>query len=307
MSKVSVIIPTLNAEKYIENQMRKLMSQSYKPSEVIIIDSDSTDRTVDIANSFGCSVIRIKREEFDHGGTRTIAGKHAKGNILVYLTQDAIPVNSDSIKNLISPILEDKDVACAFGRQIPYDDTNPFGKHLRFFNYPPNSYVATFEDRKRLGLRTVFFSNSFSAYKKQVLEEVGWFPSKVIFGEDTLTCGKILKKGYKVAYSAEAVVYHSHSYTLFEEFRRYFDIGVMHRDNKWLIEEFGKPSGKGFEYLFSELKYLIENGYTHLIPASFLRNVLKFIGYNLGKHYSILPLRLRYYLSMNRTWWINKN
>ena len=306
MERISVIIPTLNAEKYIKKQIDAIWNQSARPMEVIVIDSDSEDRTREIAEEKGCTVYRISRSEFDHGGTRNFGARKAKGEILIFLTQDALPADREAFVKLIEP-LRDSKVACSFGRQIPYDETDPFGKHLRYFNYPEKSYTVSYNDRVSLGFRTVFFSNSFSAFKKNIFNDLGGFPERVIFGEDTITCGKILKKGYKVSYVAGAVVFHSHSYSMFDEFRRYFDIGVMHRDYDWLIKEFGKPSGKGFEYLISELKYLFKKGYIHLIPLSFLRNFLKFLGYNLGKQYNLLPHRLRYYLSMNRTWWINKN
>jgi rhamnosyltransferase len=79
----------------------------------------------------------------------------------------------------------------------------------------------------------------------------------VIFGEDTVTAGKLLQAGYKVAYVADAPVYHSHSYTAIQEFRRYFDIGVLHIREAWLQEIFGKAGGEGIRFVLSELRYLL--------------------------------------------------
>ena len=194
--KVSVIIPTLNAEKEIGELVKNLLEmQTLKPYEIIVIDSSSEDRTVEIAKSLGCKTIVIKREEFNHGKTRTLAGKQAKGEILVYFTQDALPYDEKALENLIKPLIKHTNVACAYGRQIPYPDTDVCAKFLRYFNYPERSFFKSYEDRKKFGRKTVFFSNSFSAYKKYVLDEIGWFKEDLISYEDIYIVAKILKKG----------------------------------------------------------------------------------------------------------------
>ena len=86
-----------------------------------------------------------------------------------------------------------------------------------------------------IGIKAAFLSNSFAAYRRSALESVGGFPSDTIFGEDTFAAAKMLLNGWKIAYSAEATVYHSHNLTFIEEFRRYFDIGVFHSREKWFM------------------------------------------------------------------------
>ena len=95
--------------------------------------------------------------------------------------------------------------------------------------------------------------------------------------------------GYKIAYVADALVYHSHNYTAFEEFKRYFDIGVFHRMENWLLKEFGSAECEGLRYLKSELQYLIINRLVYLIPESFFRIGLKYLGYKTGNIYRMLP------------------
>ena len=135
---VSVVIPTYNASRYLDAQLRALRAQTVKDLDILVIDSSSSDETLDIAKQHAIQTVTIPKEEFDHGGTRSLAGKtRSVGDILVYLTQDALPCDDRAIESLIQPLLAEKICGAAFGRQIPYQDATPFAQHLRLFNYPP--------------------------------------------------------------------------------------------------------------------------------------------------------------------------
>ena len=220
----------------------------------------------------------------------------------MYFTQDAVPVDSISLEKLVESFSNPK-VAASYGRQVPYPEATCFAQHLRFFNYPPTSSVRCLEDSSRYGFKTAFISNSFAAYRKDLLESVGYFQDGLLFGEDTFTMAKLLRKGYCVAYEAGAQVYHSHNYTVVQEFRRYFDIGVFHNDNRSLIESFGTPTGEGKKYVKSELKHLAGEKKYLCLFESIIRNGLKFLAYNLGKRHTWLPRRLVVLSSLNRNWW----
>jgi rhamnosyltransferase len=298
MLAISIIIPTYNASRYLDVQLKALLSQCIKDSEIIIVDSSSSDNTLEIAKLYGVHAFVIPKKEFDHGGTRTLAGKKAKGECLIYLTQDAIPCDAFAIANLLQPLLNDKTIGAAFGRQVPYPDATPFAKHLRFFNYPEKSYIRSANDRRKYGMRTVFCSNSFAAYRRSALEDVGWFKQKLTLGEDMLACANMLLKGYKLGYVSEATVYHSHNYSLVDEFKRYFDTGVFHKMENWILEEFGRPEGEGLRYIKSEISFLIADGHIYLLPLAIIRSSLKVVGYKLGYHYNRLPGILVKQLSM---------
>ena len=300
--KVSIIIPTLNGGSRFQEVLASLQDQTLVPDEIIVIDSESDDGTADIARSFNVRVETIARSEFDHGGTRAAAARMSGGDILVYITQDAVAADANALKNLVAPLQEEK-IAASYGRQLPCADATCFAKHLRLFNYPENSWVRCWEDRKTYGFKTAFISNSFAAYKKNYLESVGFFESDMIFGEDTFTVAKLLDKGYCVAYVAGAMVVHSHNYSVFQEFRRYFDIGVFHADQQKLLELFGSPLGEGKKYVYSEMSQLVSNKEMSKIAESLVRNGLKFIAYKMGKKYTMLPRRLAVFCSLNRGWW----
>ena len=300
---ISIIIPTLNASEFLPNLLTKLQHQTINKNNVIIIDSSSKDNTVDIAKSFGAETVIIPQEQFDHGGTRNIAASKAKGDILIFMTQDAMPANEHSLENLIQPFESDEKIAAIYGRQLPSQDTTPFSAHLRLFNYHDTSYVRRYEDRNTHGFKTIFISNSFSAYRKALLEKIGWFKDNLIFGEDTHAVARLLREGYKVAYSANAMVYHSHNYTALQEFKRYFDIGVLHTSEDRILREFGKAKAEGSKYIKSGVSYLLEYKKYYLVPAFLFRNTLKYIGYNLGLRYYKIPRALECKLSMNKNWW----
>ncbi len=300
---ISVIIPTLNGGEALRELLAALTIQSMKPAEVIVVDSDSDDDSRTVAELFGAQVTRIKRTDYDHGGTRSEAAIQAAGTIVVFLTQDVLPRHPLVLENLVRPLIEEHDVAVSYGRQLPAFDAGPMASHLRLFNYPEKSCIRRYEDRTRYGLETIFASNSCAAYRKNVLEEIGFFGNRLIFGEDTCAVGRLVKKGYKVAYCADAEVYHSHNYRWGDEFRRYFDIGVFHTSEKWLIDSYGSAEGRGRRYLKSGLIYLLNRRKYSVIGDFMVRIVLKYIGYKLGRHYQLIPGKMRPGLSLNRDWW----
>ena len=100
---ISVIIPTLNAGRHFEELLDGLKNQTLKPAQIIVIDSESTDETLELARNRNCKVIKIKRADFDHGTTRKLAASEVSGEFAVFLTQDAIPANEYMISELIKP------------------------------------------------------------------------------------------------------------------------------------------------------------------------------------------------------------
>ncbi len=303
--KVSAIIPTLNSAGRLPELLKGLSGQALKCSEVIVIDSGSSDDTVQIAKDFGAKVLVIPKNSFDHGGTRTLAGRRASGEILLYMTPDALPADDHAIANLVRP-LHDGKVGAAFGRQLPSPGANPLSAHLRYFNYPGRSYARGYADRKKFGLKTAFLSNSFCAYKRAALEEIGWFKDRLIGTEDTYAGASLLKAGYHLAYAADALVYHSHNYTTLQEARRYFDIGVFHRCEDWILREFGEAGGEGMRFIKSQISYLAKNKKIHLLTEAVLRNCFRFVFYKLGLNYAKIPAGIRPLFSMNRAWWGGK-
>lgn len=299
---ISLLIPTLNAGSIWDNVLESIDNQSLILYKKIIVDSGSKDDTVSQAKKHGFEVVEISKSEFNHGATRQLLVDLAgEADICVFLTQDAILDGADSIKNIVKAF-DDSQVGMAYGRQLPHVNAKPLEIHARLFNYPDASHVICLNDQARLGFKAFFCSNSFSAYRKSALEQAGGFPLTSIMGEDAIVAAKMLKAGYKKAYVAEATVRHSHSYTLAEEYRRYFDTRVFHEQNLWMLNEYGKPTGEGFKFIKSELNYVLKKS-----PASLFKSVAsifaKWLGYNSGRMYRMLPKGIVKKLSMHSFYW----
>lgn len=303
----SIIIPTRNGASTLSELLAVLALQTIRPEEILVVDSSSFDDSVAVARHYGAQVSIIPQETFDHGGTRTEVSKRAKGEFLVFFTQDAIPVSRDAVEKLLIPLWTTPDAAVSYGRQLPHKDATWAASSLRQFNYPSQSSKRSFADRKDHGLKTVFVSNSFAAYRKTALAEVGYFKNGLIFGEDTCTVGRLLEKGYTSVYASEAKVYHSHNYTEIEEFKRSFDIGVLHSTEQWLIDTYGGAEGVGMTFVRLQLTTLWQQKKIALLADILLRSALKFTGYSLGRRYRMLPSSLIPHLSMYRGWWVGRN
>lgn len=153
-----------------------------------------------------------------------------------------------------------------------------------------------------MGLKTVFMSNSFSAYRLTAFRELGGFPSDTILCEDMYYTAKAVLAGYKVAYVHDALVAHSHNYSPLEEFKRYFDIGVFHTDEPWIRKAFGGAGGEGKKFILSEIFFLLRNN-PLWIPVACINNLMKFLGYKIGQKYKNIPLSIIKKFSMHTRYW----
>ena len=217
---ISVIIPTLNAESELPLQLERLHGQTLQADEIIVIDSASDDATEQICRGDeAVSFIRIRREDYDHGGTRDIAARRASGDIIVFLTQDALPVDKHFLANLTAPIINGEAAICT-GRQIPRRDASHMEALVRAFNYPDRSFIRSESDLPRLGIKTFFCSDVCCAYDRSVYLELGGFEHPLKTNEDMFFAARAINSGYRIAYAADAVVYHSHNFTLRQQFER---------------------------------------------------------------------------------------
>ncbi len=300
---VALIVPTLNAGPAFARWLEAYATQTCKPQYVLVIDSSSTDGTPERAERAGFRVHRIERHAFDHGGTRQLGAELLpEAELLIYMTQDAVLATPDALERLLSAF-DDASIGLAYGRQLPYPEAGPIAAHARLFNYPPCSEVRSKEDITQKGIKAAFSSDSFACYRRSALEQVGGFPRSVIFGEDAHVAARMLLSGWKLAYVAEAQVYHSHDYTPWQEFTRYFDIGVFHARERELWRAFGGAEGEGLRYVRSELAYLWQKAPGD-IPSALWRTLLKYTAYRLGRLEAFLPAGLKQRLAMNRHYFV---
>src|SRR5262249_8461604 len=200
------------------------------------------------------------------------------------LTQDAILRDSNALARLLAAF-DDDSVAAAYGRQLPRPGAKRIEAHARLFNYPGQSAIRSIASISSLGFRTIFFSNSFGAYRTTALDEVGGFPRESNFGEDTVVAARLIQQGWRIAYAADATVFHSHAMSLSDEFQRYRMIGRLHSSEPWLLRDFGHATGAGGSFVLSEIRYLAMHS-PQSIPEALLRSALKYMAYQAGRHTS---------------------
>lgn len=299
----ALIIPTRNAAAHLDRLLPALKAQTVQPDTWLVVDSSSTDNTVERFREAGARVEVIKACDFNHGGTRRWASEQVEADALIMMTQDAIPASPETFANLLAELQLDPLHGVAYGRQLPHPGAGVLGAQARRFNYPPQSRSKSLADAPELGIKTCFSSDSFSVYRRTALEAVGGFPRDVIGSEDAYVAARMLLGGFKVRYAASAEVYHSHDYRLLEEFRRYFDIGVFYGREPWIRQAFGNAGGEGKRYVLAELRALREAGALHRVPEVLVRSAFKLLGYRLGHLEHHLPNALKQRLGMFSTYW----
>ena len=279
-----LIIPTLNAGAQFRTLLEQLAAQTL-PTRKLIVDSESTDGTAQLAKSFGIEVLTISRASFNHGATRQFALEYllktAPTDVIIFLTQDVLFRDNESLAQLVKIFDANSTVGLSYGRQLPHANATNEAKFLRAFNYPPESQLRSLDDKKIFGIKTAFASNSFAAYRVSALQSVGGFPSHVPLSEDMFVAAKMLLRGLKIYYAADAQVYHSHNYTAAQEFRRYVQIGKFHAQEPWIRETFGSAEGAGKKFVVMKLTALAKKNPLDCIGAIF-RDAAKFFGYRIG-------------------------
>lgn len=264
--KVSVIIPTLNAEHELPQLLCALNQQKHHIDELIVVDSESNDKTVDICEANDkIKLLHVKRRDFDHGRTRDLALRSSIGNIVIFLTQDAIPVDDDFIGNIIQP-LKNADIAVSTGRQIPKANATDMERLVRQFNYPSESYVRSKDDIPQMGIKAFFSSDVCAAYRKDIYLALGGFDYPLKTNEDMFFAAKAINAGYKISYTADAKVYHSHNFTLKEQYKRNYIQGYEIEKNKAILSNVSQES-EGIRLV----KYVSANLIRQGQIASFIR------------------------------------
>lgn len=300
-ARIACIVPTYNGRDDLARLLDSLDKQ-VASFDLFIVDSSSSDGTRELALARVRNVLTIPSSQFNHGGTRQMLVSQNPGyDIYVFLTQDAYLEEVGAIARLVAPFSDEK-IGAVCGRQRPHRDASPLAQHARLFNYPKSSLIKSFDDAPAMGLKTAFMSNSFAAYRGSALLEVGGFPEHVIFAEDMYVAAKMLLQGWKVAYAGDASCRHSHNYTLLEEFRRYFDMGVFHAREPWIREHFGGAGGEGLRYVKSELKFL-GLARLHQWPSAIFRNACKLLAYKLGQKERRMSIGLKKKLGMYKRYW----
>lgn len=305
--KVDVIIPTYKPDDRFNTMIERLLKQTYVINKIIIINTEKncmeSSPYLDGDNN-KIEIHHISRNEFDHGITRNYGVSFSCADVVVFLSQDAVPAGKNLIEELLKPF-SDEDVYVSYGRQVPRANCSCIESFTRQFNYPDKDIVKTKDNLKVMGIKTYFSSDVCAAYRRDKHIELGGFP-RTLFNEDSIFASKVINMGKKVYYASKAVVIHSHNYTCMQQFHRNFDIGVSHREFREIFSNI-KSENEGIKLVTQSAKYLIKIHKWYLIPDMIVKSAFKFSGYRLGKIYDRLPRRFVLKCTLSPVYWNTKN
>ncbi len=283
----SIVIPTLNAASCIDSLLRKLVDQTYSLDEIIVVDSSSSDDTANIVHSFVQEYPQVQfhvinRKNFDHGGTRNYAlRKWTSGEFVLFMTQDAVPVNTHYVENILKPFVDPK-VGLASGRQLPKADARRFEQLVRNYNYPEKSFKRGKADLDRCGIKTFYASNVCSAYRREAYTSCGGFPKKCKTNEDMYMAAKMIFSDWLVAYEADACVYHSHNFTPKQQYERNRVVGRFLEEYKDVFMG-ASEIGEGKRLVAYVVDSLLHEGRLGELCAFGIDCVARFMGNRVGR------------------------
>lgn len=199
---ISIVIRTLNEDKFLaeclDNIKKQIIKHSYK---IIIVDSGSTDGTLEIARAYGAKIIYIEKDIFTFGRSLNLGCAIGQGELIVILSAHCIPTDQYWLQNLIRPF-HDKSVAYIYGRQVARSGVNKISEKWIFEKYYPNS------DKELTSLP--FFCNNANAVIKREIWEKYKFDENLTGLEDMAIAKRLCADNYKIGYAHKSIVEHIH-------------------------------------------------------------------------------------------------
>ena len=300
---VDVIIPAYHPGKEFATLIKRLEKQSVPIHRIIVMNTEESmwnkewEKLSDVME-----IHHLAKSEFDHGGTRAQAAELSDADVMIFMTQDAMPADRELLAELLKALEQDENIAAAYARQLPNAECSFVERYTRAFNYPDRSAVKTKKDMDQYGIKTFFCSNVCAAYKKDIYQKQGGFVRRTIFNEDMIYAGGLIQAGYGIAYAAEAKVIHSHNYNCMQQFHRNFDLGVSQAEHPEIFE--GVPSeGEGMRLVKKTLSHLVRSGKIWLIPGFVMQCAGKYAGYLAGKNFRRLPKKFVLWCTMSPNYW----
>jgi len=298
-----IIIPVFHPGASFARMLEMLQKQEIVPSRIILME---TLQAGEAPGSYeGCCVYSVNEKDYDHAGTRRKAVSKSTADVFIMMTQDAMPVDNQLTKHLLTGLFEGADTpknartAMCYGRQLPAKDCGMAERFSREFNYPEQGMTKSIDDLKRLGIKTYFASNVCCAYNRAIYDRLGGFEKEAIFNEDMLYAAKALKAGCRIVYEPKARVIHSHNYTARQQFRRNFDNGMSQAMHP---EVFGgiKSEGEGMRLVKLSALRLWKEGKPLAVITLIRHSGYKYLGFKLGRSWEKLPPSLVRTLAMNK-------
>jgi rhamnosyltransferase len=335
----SIIIPARNEATRIGDCLDAIFAQqTASPYEVIVIDSGSTDGTLDILARYAAAhpnlrTHTIRPEDFGHGKTRNLGARMAEAPVLIFLNADATPVDNNWLAGLLRE-LQPEHIAGVYGRQIARPDAYPMERFFLDYWYGPTRRVQSISRSRgasappqssgddtgstrgasappqpssdiaapagALTVDNIFFSTVNCSMKRDVWARFP-FDETVVMTEDQVWSRQAIEAGYTLIYAPDCAVVHSHNYTLKAAFKRFFDAG-------WSAEASFVPDQRGartallrrtLAYPAKEAAWLIRTNQWPWLPRAALYEATKLTAVLAGRNHRLLPTALKRKLSAN--------
>ncbi len=317
MRQYDLVIPVYRPDSKLDQLLIRMLQQTIPPKKIILMNTVMPGFSCDVlrkraeqsisecripgAGQISISIKAVKKEEFDHGGTRHLAVQYCDSEYVLFMTQDALPYDRKMAEKLLQSFDLQK-TAVAYARQLANKEADEKERYQREFNYPPTSRIKTKADIKELGIKTFFCSDVCAMYDKKKYNMLGGFERRTIFNEDMIYAAKSIDSEFAIAYCADAKVIHSHSYSYPKDFQRSFDLGVSQKQH---IAFFAQVSSEkeGILMVIKTAKHLAKKGEYLSVGDLLIQSAVRYAGYQAGIHYDLLPLKLRILFSMNRDYW----
>jgi len=314
MIDVSIILLTKNGIRYLERVLKAIFAQqTSRRFELIAIDSGSSDGTLELLRRFPVSLHEITPESFNHGETRNFGASLARGEYLIFLSQDAEPANDRWLDQLVAPLEEKEEVAGAYPGFLPRRGCYPM-EAREILDWPLiSAEIGVPMVKRAIGNPEyaanpwpfIHFPNSCSCIRRSVLER---FPFKPVnFAEDQEWAKRVLEAGFATVFNPKAVIVHSHSYPAKVQFHRCYDHGSAMR------ELFGKREAPSLRRIIPEvvkgvsgdLAFCRRRGYSLLARLRWLGpavawHLAKFGGLWVGSYADRLPSLVKRRLSLQQ-------
>ncbi len=282
--RATICLPTLNGAADLRRLLPALARQQPAGAyEIVATDSSSTDGTRELLAAAGASVEVIAKSDFGHGKTRNALAARAKGEILVFLSQDVEPTDEHFLARLLEAF-DDPRVAGAYSRVLPRPDCDPLTSRTALEAQEASDEAS---ERSLDGVGTVErlsgaqradylrFNNVASAIRASVFRDIP-FP-ELAFGEDFAWAARALTAGWKIRFMPRSIVYHAHRYTPASAYERYRVDAAFHRvEHGYKVRPSALSALRGFAYeVKQDVRFLSREHAAARIPYFFLSPCLR--------------------------------
>lgn len=208
--KVTIIMRSKNSDWVIASALASLFSQNYKDFELLVVDSGSTDNTLEIVKQYPCRLVEIEATAYYPGKVLNEAIELTNSELIVFLNSDSVMLSPNSLGNLLKRF-EDPNISAVFGRQAPRPEADTWVLRDYELSFPDSGEAPSW----------ITMSLPLAGFRRSAWDRHPFY-TDAWASEDTEWGLWARKNGYNVAYEPSALTMHSHNYTLKEIYGRRF-------------------------------------------------------------------------------------